>query len=300
MIGSVVSAGVLLLIVLATPPGGGKDAGAHRDASPPPWLPGTRRGELHEEVHYGLRRSGDGFVYQSATFTAHVARDGVVTFQDKHADIAGLFFPFAALRNLPRPKGPTLESTVRDHFDQRRRAPADSPAEPPPLPNQIDWEAVCPRGSNCDVRTDPTLIQVRGNRDLTDEIMRAYGQDPYARDKARFLSATFEFRIKLAIEARKADLESAIDQLPEQLDDVWGDTRYSPRERRRILYELWLETDRTASGGRAARTIADFIRRRLACASPDGYTAEELATFARLHPDRHFAPADCPPAPTAK
>ena len=289
---------VLFVIVLAAGSGGGRDAGAGRGDARPPWVPTTKPVRVSEEAYYGLRRSGDGYVHDTPNFEAHVARDGVVSFKDKHASVAGLFFPIGALKNLPRPKGPTLESTLRDRLGKRRRSPSPPPpAEPPPpLPNTIDWNAICPPGSTCDKRLDPTLLQVRGNFDLTDEIMRAHGQDPYAREKARFLSATFEFRIKLALEARKADMKAALADLPEPLDELWADQRYSPRERRRILYELWLEMDQTPQGERAAGAITDFVRRRLPCGASDGYSAEELAALQSAHPERRFPPAmDCQP-----
>jgi hypothetical protein len=293
----VLATNLMLFSLLAAEPGGGRDAGAARDGARPRWVPTAKPIHLSEEANYGLRRSGDGYVHESPTFEAHVARDGVVTFKDKRTSVAGLFFPIGALKNLPRPKGPTLESTIRGHFDKRRRIPVPPETEPAPVPNQIDWEAVCRRGSNCDMRPDPTLLQVRGNFDLTDEIMRAYGQDPYARDKARFLSATFEFRMKLATEARKEDMKAALDHLPERLGELWADTRYSARERRRILYELWLETDATPQGERAARVIIDFVRGHLPCGAADGYSAQELAGFRTGHPERRFPPAeDCLPA----
>jgi hypothetical protein len=140
------------------------------------------------------------------------------------------------------------------------------------------------------------MVGVRGSFDLTDEIMRALGQELYSLEKARFLSATFEFRIKMAFEARKADLKEAFEHLPARLDDLWSDERYSVRERRRILYELWYETDRTPEGERAATIIRDFVHRRLPCGIRDGYTRGELDAFAKAHPDRLLIPADACPA----
>ncbi len=270
-----------------------RDAGAGRDAGPPPWVPRSKRIDLAEEAAYGLRRAGDGFVYETSRFEARVARDGVVSFRDKHGSLDILSIPFL-FKPLPYRKGPTLESILRGHFDKRRRPPPEPEPEPDPPPRKIDWNYICPPGSTCHMQPEPMLVEVRGTFDLTDEIMRAYGQDPYAREKARFLSATFEFRIRMAIAARKADMKSALERLPERLDELWGDERYTPRERRRILYELWYETERTPEGDQAARSIDEFIRRRLPCGSPAGYTGEELGAFRKLHPDRRFsAGGDC-------
>jgi hypothetical protein len=279
---------VLLLL------GFGADAGSSRDAGVPPWLPKPKRIDISEEAFYGLVRSGDGFVYQSPRFEARVARDGVVLFKDKHLS-AALSLPFLGfLDRASRPRGPTLESTLRDYFDKRRRPAPEPVPEPAPLPRRIEQNEICPPGSSCHWQSLPVAIDVHGSFDLTDEIMRGLGQDPYAQEKARFLSATFEFRIRMAIEARKADLKKAFEQLPSRLDELWGDERYSPRERRRILYELWYETDRTPEGERAATIIRDFIRRRISCGSPDAYTGAELDAFARSHPERLLIPpGDC-------
>ena len=285
------SAGLALLVALGSGPAGNPDAGAGRDAGPPAWVPRGKRVDLAEEAYYGLRREGEGYVYEGDQFEAHVARDGVVTFKDKH--VSGIDWPLM-LRPLPRDRGPTLQSTLRDYFGKRRRPAAEPEPEPEPPPHRIEWNDLCSPGSNCDTRMKPMMISVHGNFDLTDEIMRAYHQDPYARGKARFLSATFEFRIRMAIAARKADMKLALDHLPERLEELWRDERYTARERRRILYELWYETDQTPEGERAAKIIDAFIRRRLSCGSPAGYTGGELELFDQLHPERRFPPGvDC-------
>jgi hypothetical protein len=284
---AVVPACLLFLVGL------GADAGASRDAGePPPWLPKTKRADLSDEARYGLVRSGDGYVYDASHFQAKVARDGVVSFKDKHgsADFGFSLLPF--LGKSPRPRGPTLESTLRGYFDKRRRPQPEPETEPAPLPRRIEQNEVCPPGSSCYWQPLPTLIEVHGTFDLTEEIMRTLGEDPYSLEKARFLSATFEFRIKLAMEARQTDLRKAFEDLPARLEELWSDQRYSPRERRRILYELWYETDRTPEGERAATIIRDFVRWRLACGPPDGFTRAELEALVKSHPERQLISPD--------
>jgi len=276
----------LLLLV-----GLGPDAGANL---PPPWLPKAKRMDISDHADYGLTRSGESYTYETPHFQARVARDGVVSFKDKHgsASVAFPFFPF--ISNAPRPRGPTLESTLRGYFDKHRRPEPEPPYQPEPLSRHLEQEEVCPRSSPCHWESLPVAIVVQGTFDLTDEIMRKLGEDPYGLEKAHFLSATFDFRIKLALEARKADLKLAFEDLPARLDDLWGDERYSPRERRRILYELWYETDNTPDGERAASIIRGFVRRRLPCGSPDSFTRAELEAFAKAHPGRLLvAPDDC-------
>jgi hypothetical protein len=265
------------------------------DAGTPRWLPRARPVDLSEQGTFNLRRAGEGYVYDDARFEARIARDGVVTFKDKRATVS---FP-TLLGSGPRPQGPTLESTIRDYLRSRRRkGPPSPPPElepPPPLSRKLEPSEVCPPGSPCHVLPIPSSVEVRGSFDLTDEIMRAHGQRPYAYEKARFLSATFEFRVRMAIEARKADLKSSLAILPERLDELLGDERWSARERRRILYELWYETDATAEGERAARAIEAAIRRHLPCGSALACPRDELEALHALHPERRFPVADCAP-----
>jgi hypothetical protein len=291
-------AGWFLVVALGSAAADGPDAGVGKDAGPPAWVPRSKRVDLAEEAYFGLRRRGDGYVYEAAQFVAHVARDGVVTFTDRRLSGVELW-PFTSVgAQGARPKGPTLESTLRDYLGNRRRTPPEPAPEPALPPPGIDWNAVCPVHSSCNMRMLPMMVQVSGNFDLTDEIMRARGQDPYAREKAKFLSATFEFRIKMALAARQEDMAHALAQLPDFLDRLWRDERYTLRERRRILFELWSETDATPEGARAAHAIESFIRQRLPCGSPSGYSPGELQQFAGLRPERPFpAVVDCAAAP---
>ncbi|HEX7506100.1 MAG TPA: hypothetical protein VF550_04965 [Polyangia bacterium] len=277
-----------LLLLLAAPP----DASPGRDAGIPAWAPQLRPDNTLEGS-YGLRRWGEGYVYQDQKFEARVAPDGTVSFKDKHLNTS-LFTPFSWIgktRAQQRQQQPLPERTARDPVAYRH-TPWVAPREPRPGPGGVPQEEICPPSSSCYALPATMAVEVRGGFDLTDEIVRALGQDPYALDKARFLSATFEFRMKLAIAQRKLQMRKALDDLPQALDDLWADGRYSPRERRRILYELWYETDRTPEGDRAAKMIDGFIRRRLPCASGDGYTPGEIEAFRKSHPDRPFSPGE--------
>jgi hypothetical protein len=239
--------------------------------------------DISDQAAYGLARSGESYTYETPHFQARVGRDGVVSFKDKHGS-ASVVFPLFSFIGTP-PRGPTLESTLRGYFDKRRR-PAPAPRRDPE-PN-----GDCSPSFPCDWQAPPATMVVQGSFALTDEIMRKLGEEPYAFEKARFLSATFEFRIRLAMEARKDDVRQAFEDLPARLDELWGDERYSPRERRRILYELWYETERSPEGERAAASIRAFIFRRLPCGTPDGFTRAELEAFAKAHPDRLLVQPD--------
>lgn len=276
----------LLLVIAATP-----DAGtSHGDAASPPWAPRARALDTLEGS-YSLRKWGQGYLYEDAKFEARVAPDGTVSFKDKHAG-AKTFTPFSWIgKTRAQQRQERLERLDRDPFPYRH-TPWIAPPEPRPFVRNIPQEEICPPESSCYALPTQMAFEVRGRFDLTDELMRSLGKDPNALDKARFLSATFEFRIEIAIEHGKRLMKKALDDLLGYLNDLWADERYSPRERRRLLYELWYEVDRTPEGERAAKTIEAFIRRRLPCDSVDGYTRGELDGFRKSHPDRRFAPGE--------
>jgi len=280
---------VLLLVNLAA------DAGASRDGGLPPWLPRYVPAEVAEFGSYVLRRRGDGYVWANDRFEAQVARDGLVTFKNKRGSVIASIFPFNLFSpSKKRESGASVGAAPYPPTPLQNNG-SWAPSVPPPAPDSNDRAIPpterCPEFSGC--YTPPhdrmiPLVSVRGKFDLTDEIMRSLGQDPYRLEKAQFLSATFEFRITMAIEARKRDLKRALEQLPSNLDELWGDGRYIARERRRILYELWIEMDHTPEGDRAARTIEDFIHRQLPCGNPEGYSPGEWEALGKTRAGKKF------------
>jgi hypothetical protein len=246
-----------------------------------------KRGDVENVATYGLRRSGEGYFWENEKFEAQVARDGVVSFKDKHGSATASAFSVSLFGiGKARSQGKDATPNSRDVPPVLRpswQLPSQSPYD-----RSVPWDKVCPSDVPCHLPPAAMMVDVSGSFDLTDEIMGTLGQSPYRVEKARFLSATFEFRIKLATEARKHDILRALGRLPERLDELWSDGRYSARERRRILSELWLEMDRTVEGQSAAATIEQFIRRRLPCGDPDAYTKDELDALAKQHPEQPF------------
>jgi hypothetical protein len=267
------------------------DAGApvHPDAGVPIWLTTRAAQAGPSQREYQLRRAGDGYVYKEQAFEAKVTRDGVVTFHDRRA-----FFDHVGLVRRPVPA--TGETGTLQDLLFGRTAKRQQPVAPlGPLPrspaDRLEASEICPLNSSCYALPDSLMVGgVGGTMDLTDEIMRALGQDPYRVEKARFLAATFEFRMKLAVAARWEDIRKSLVHLPEALADLWGDSRYSARERRRVLFQLWREIDATPEGVRAANAIEKFIQRRLPCGSPDAYTRSELQALQSSEAARVFSP----------
>jgi hypothetical protein len=126
--------------------------------------------------------------------------------------------------------------------------------------------------------------------DLSDEFARelAHGT-AYPYPKANFLAATFTRRTAMAAEVNSRQMRAARAELPRQLDALWDDTRYRRRERRRIVFLLWQELDRSTADGRStAATIEAWIRRRLPRGSADAYNDQELDAYSH---ERRSAPA---------
>lgn len=107
------------------------------------------------------------------------------------------------------------------------------------------------------------LLSAAGSFDLTDEVMRHHGKDPYRYDKARFMSKTAELRVRLAARAHADDLRQAEGQLQSRLETIAADLRLSHVERRAVIEALAHELDDSTPEGRAARAVIDaFLRAR--------------------------------------
>jgi hypothetical protein len=288
----------LVLALLAALP---HDAGPNPDGGSPLLTPPslTPLGTVEPpydpvvESGYDLRISGQGYLYQGLNFDAQISPDGSVSFRDKHGSVG--FAPFSWI-TIPasRREPQLLERTPSE--PSIRRSPWLPPSERarPPLRTPEQRE-ICPRDSSCWTPIPMTGSIVAGSVgfDVTEDFMRSLGGHPYAREKAGFLSATFEFRLKLAVDARKQLMKETLDFFPERLQALWADARYSPRERRRIIYELWAQTDTTRAGAQAAEMIDLFVKQHLSCGTPDGYTRPELDALRSRHPERVFAPGAC-------
>jgi hypothetical protein len=144
-----------------------------------------------------------------------------------------------------------------------------------------------------DRRIDYSARRSTFSFDITDEFVREFAHgtsSPYA--KANFLAATFKRRTAMAAEVNSQQMRAARGELPRQLDALWEDTRYRRRERRRIVFLMWKELDRSDADGRsAATTIEAWIRKRLPRGSSDAYSDQELEAYSR---ERQGAPAFSP------
>lgn len=250
------------------------DAGAASPDSPSP-------GPLQPSTDYELRRTKDGtgdLIYDATGFTARVARDGSVTFRDKHLTVSLALLPYLGRQAVPSGV-PSLESVLRGHGTKRAVPPPVSAEEqaslygsrlpvPTVTPYRPDPREACQYPQPCFFNASVFLLSIKGGFDLTDELMRLGGQDPYRYPKAHFVAGTRELRIRMAAHAHADDLRNSATELSEQLGTISCDGRLTITERRAIIEALGAELDRSTPEGRAAEAeIARFLAR---FRQPDG------------------------------
>ena len=193
-----------------------------------------------------------------------------------------------ASRAVPRENGPAgaylgpLKNPGES--DPERRYPLTPGANGSLLYEAPQFSAeVAPDGTVTfhDRRVDYSARRSTFSFDLSDEFVREFAHGtayPYA--KANFLAATFKRRTAMAAEVNARQMRAARTALPFQLDALWDDTRYRRRERRRIVFLLWQEVDKSSPDGRSvATTIEAWIRRRLPRGSADAYDDQELDAY---------------------
>jgi hypothetical protein len=218
----------LTLVFVASPAARGADGGGgapeHRPHDAGGGPPGAKLGPLpsagaaterpgsgEAEARYALEpRADGGFFYEAPQFTAVVAPDGTVAFQDRRL----------------------VYSAPKSTF----------------------------------------------TFDLSDEFVRELAHGTlYPHEKANFLAATFLQRTAMAGRWYADQKRAAQADLPHRLDALWADTRYRRRERRRVIFLLWAETNGSTADGRSAAAIIEtWIRQRLPRGSADAYSDVEL------------------------
>ena len=197
--------------------------------------------------------------HSSETFTFKVEKDGSVTIRDK---------PNIQFAKLPTRR--EISDTLQAWYDRDKFRP-----DPDELPKGEERPIEHPIGS-----IGVTIIRF----DVSDWLMRANGQDPYASAKLKVLDATRDQRVEVGTKYRRAQLARAGELVQENLTHLWTSV-IDPSERKRELFELW--DDCAESGdqhvidaGHAARArVIAFIRVKIPAGSADAFTTAELVRF---------------------
>jgi hypothetical protein len=247
------------------------------ELAPIPAVPGPRPERSTSEL---APNGGAGTIKRDLVFEGKVDRDGRVHIEDK---------PSIGWAALPRPPsrkqiGDGLEAWGKDPYGT---SPGSSNrAEKPGAPDDDSAE-----GS--DIVTVAT-----GSFDVSDQLMKMAGIDPYQARKQRFFDRTRDERAGMRATAELENLHDAINALDGNLKRVWADTRYSAAERRAVLFALWDECAEprpdsdgdddalTAAGTKARALIIAFIRRKLPSGHPDAFTAAELTDLNKKRQSR--------------
>jgi hypothetical protein len=259
---------IVVHLVIALTLAGNVDAGVAPTDSP-------SRGPLQPSTDYDLQPVKDGtgdLAYDGTGFTARVARDGAVTFRDKHLTVSLALLPHLGRGAVPSGV-PSLESILRGHGTKRAAPPPVSAEEqaalygsrlpiPTVTPYRPDPREVCQYPQPCFFNATLLPLSVKGGFDLTDELMRLGGQDAYRYAKAQFLAGTREMRIRMAARAHADDVRNSVTGLSDQLDAIACDGRRIVNERRAIIEALGAELDSSKPEGRAAQAeITRFLAR---------------------------------------
>jgi len=105
----------------------------------------------------------------------------------------------------------------------------------------------------------PPLPTLTFDFDLTDEVMRALGEDPYLDVKRKLVAGTLEERQHMADEYRRQTLQAAMAGLRQFLGALIADPTRTAETKRRLLRELADETDDTPAGRRAREIILEAL-----------------------------------------
>jgi hypothetical protein len=105
----------------------------------------------------------------------------------------------------------------------------------------------------------PPLPSLAFEFDLTDEIMRAMGEDPYVDVKRKLVAGTLDERQRMADEYRRETLQAAMAGLRSFLRALIADPTRTADTKRRLLHELADETDDTPAGRRAREIILEAL-----------------------------------------
>jgi hypothetical protein len=257
-------------------------------AAPPVYLPPAPAATLVQPVVYRIRRrDGGGYIYDADVFDALIARDGTVSFRDDHG-MLNLLLPIAAPQRLP-PGTPTLEGSIKQVLARPGTAVATAATGATTGTRPRVVLEICESKSCVDPERLTTLLGA--TFDISDEISRLAGDDPYRAQKAGFLRATADWRLGLTRAQRDREAQAALASQERQLQAIWSNRRYTPAERRHLLFNLWLEMDRDSPDGRrGADGVIWFIRRKLPAGSQAAFTPEELRVMNAAAAPLLFAP----------
>jgi len=209
-------------------------------------------------------RKRGGYFWKGSGFRARISADGDLSFEDQRL---GLKFisPLAARPN------PYAVPSVQSKLAGRNPRPADV-TEVVPRPEETftgyetpylaDPREAGRRGKEViDYGSNVPIVMVGASFDLTEELSRLGGEDPYRVDKARFAASTRDLRGRLTARARSRATREACGRLREQLTALAASPPGDPASFRRAVAALGSDLDAATEDGRLLRGYLDGISR---------------------------------------
>jgi hypothetical protein len=211
---------------------------------------------------YDLRpakdRSGD-LLYDGPLFSARVGVDGTVKFGPRRPAHPLWWPPFFP---VPIDNGrPSLQSTLSAALKGKKQPKVESDKVVDEsfliIPNTTRYRPDPREGSRASFQ--PIIpYGASGHGDLTDALTQISGQDPHRLEKARFLAATSDLRVRRAARAQAQWIREAAAELPQRLEAIAADERLTVAERRALFEALASEMDDSPAGREAAVRIRAF------------------------------------------
>lgn len=127
---------------------------------------------------------------------------------------------------------------------------------------------------------DTTLTASLGiGFDLTEEWMRANGQDPLRNERAWFMEGTQELRDRLHAQASARYDTSSLSALVRRLGEISGNGRLSIAQKHQAVFDVWDDCATDAIGDRAREEIVTFIADHFPAGTQLAFTETEIRAF---------------------
>jgi hypothetical protein len=153
---------------------------------------------------------------------------------------------------------------------------------------------------------DSVGMGVSGHLDVTDQVMKLAGQDPYASTKRAMANETREQRLCMAKRYQGERQKQELFTLSTKIRHLAARADLSAAKRRELVFAIWdecsEESDATTDYGAMARaTILAIVREAFPAGSDRAYQPSELLALNERRSSRQrFAPYDPSPLPRAR
>ncbi len=306
------------IIEPAVPPEPSTPTGIPSDTSPPPSSSPSR---VRAEVAGGATAKGaveatevpapsSGGAVRTPGVSSHGQAEGLATFQPAHPDLNG---PMAFPPPAEKPRD-LLAPPVARNGSQPRELPRVIHGGAGVTANVAEDGSIRFHDSKGIVLDDSPFqavgsgvgVGVSGHFDVTDQVMKLAGQDPYAAVKSKMAEETRERRLCMAWRYQGERRKQELFTLSTKVRRIAARADLFAAQRRELVFAIWdecmEESDSTTDYGAMARaTILSIIREAFPEGSEMAYRPTELLAMNRRRSSHQpFAPYDPSPMKGAR